>query len=240
MDCLDPGTYYIVVDDYEDDECDFVLAVYHNEPMDECAPLASVCHMWDFNTSDEGFVHAPCGVQLNTWEWGAAPGVIPETACDDVEVTNVLCTGLGGSYPSEAADAAWVGPVLLDDGCECLEVCHFYVTEEYYDGGMVGLTADGGVTWNLLTPAVGYDYIGEWDNSCIGPFPCFTGEDATEFRTDSFDLTPWMGETVSIGFFFGADGSTEELGWYILWAAIGSSGSAVENTTWGAIKSLYR
>ncbi len=240
VDCIDPGTYYLVVDGFEGDECDFLLAVYRNEPDDECSPLASICKEWDFNTSDEGFVHQACGVQNNVWEWGAAPAGIPDVACGDTEVANVLCTGLGGSYSIESADAVWVGPTLLGEDCSCLEVCHFYVLEDGYDGGMVGITTDGGTTWSLLTPARGYDAIGDWDNSCIGSFPCFTGEGATDFRTDSFDLTPWIGETVSIGFFFGSDSSTEELGWYILWAAIGNSGSPVENTSWGAIKALYR
>jgi len=240
VDCLDPGTYYIVVDDYEDDQCVFVLSVYRNASTTECSPLTSTCHIWDFNVSDGEFEHEECGVPLVAWEWGAAPPGIPETACGDIEVNNILCTGLSGEYPSDGGDAVWVGPVTLDAECNCLEICHFYNTEEYYDGGMVGVTTDDAETWSLLTPARGYDYIGEWDNSCIGPFPCFTGDDATEFRTDSFDLTPWIGETVSIGFFFGSDGSTEDLGWYVLWAAIGTSESPVENTSWGAIKALYR
>jgi len=238
--CLDPGTYYLVVDGSDGDECEFVLAVYWNEAVEECSPLTTICKKWDFNTSDEEFVHEECGIQLNAWDWGAAPEAVPDTACGGTEVTNVLCTGLAGVYPSSAADAAWVGPTLLGEDCNCLEVCHFYVMEDGYDGGMVGITTDGGTTWSLLTPAYGYDAFGDWDNSCIGPFPCFTGEDATEFRTDSFDLTPWIGETVSIGFFFGSDSSVEELGWYILWAAIGNSDNPVENTSWGAIKALYR
>jgi hypothetical protein len=240
VDCIEPGTYYLVVDGADGDECEFVVSVYRNEPVAECGPLLSTCHMWDFNTSAEGFVHEECGVTSPTWAWGAAPPGVPETACGDTEVTNVLCTGLSGAYPNNAADAVWVGPTLLGEDCTCLEVCHFYVVEDGYDGGMVGLTTDGGTTWSLLTPARGYDEIGDWENSCVGPFPRFTGEDATEFRTDSFDLTPWIGEVVSIGFFFGSDNSVQELGWYILWAAIGSSGTPVENTSWGAIKALYR
>jgi hypothetical protein len=240
VECLDPGTYYIVVDGYQGDECDFLLSVYRNESEAECTPLNSICHMWDFNVSDESFQHAECGIPLYAWDWGARPTGVPATACGGTEVVNVLTTGLSGSYPDEAGDAAWVGPVLLDEGCNCLEICHFYLMEEYYDGGMVGITIDGGATWSLLTPARGYDYIGDWDSSCIGPFPCFTGEDASEFRIDSFDLTPWIGETVSIGFFFGSDGSTQALGWSILWAAMGTSDVPVEHTSWGAIKAMYR
>lgn len=240
IDCLEPGTYYLVVDGYEGDECEFMVAVYHNGPMAECSPLSSTCHVWDFNTSDEGFVHKLCGITAQAWEWGQAPAGIPDTACDDTPVTNVLCTGLSGSYPEDAADAVYVGPVLVEEGCTCLEICHFYVMESGYDGGMVGLTTDGGTTWHLLTPARGYDEIGDWDNTCIGPFPCFSAEDATEFVVDSFDISPWVGSEVSIGFFFGADESGQEAGWYILWAAIGGSESPVERTTWGAIKALYR
>ena len=240
IDCLAPGTYYLVVDGYEGDECEFAVAVYHNESLPECSPLASICHLWDFNTSDEGFVHEECGIPVSAWEWGPAPPGVPETACGGTTVTNVLCTGLSGAYPNDAADAVFVGPTLVSESCACLAICHFYVIEDGWDGGMVGLTTDGGTTWNLLTPARGYDVIGDWDNTCIGPWPCFSGEDATEFVVDSFDLSPWIGSAVSIGFFFGSDSSVQEFGWYILWAAIGNSENPVERTSWGAIKGLYR
>jgi hypothetical protein len=240
IDDLAPGTYYLVVDGFTGDECDFVVAVYPNEPVPECSPILSACHTWDFNSSDEEFVHLECGYTVLSWEWGPAPAGIPETACGGTPVTNVLSTGLSGSYPSYAADAVLIGPVLVGEDCSCLEICHYYSMQRWDDGGMVGLTTDGGTTWSLLTPARGYDEIGDWDNSCIGPWPCFSAVGAGEFVVDSFDITPWIGSEVSIGFFFGADGSVEYAGWNILWAAIGTSENPVEHSSWGAIKALYR
>ncbi len=240
VDCLAPGTYYLIVDGYYGDESEYILCVYRNEPIAECSPLTSVCHEWNFNTSDEGFEHVQCGIPQYAWEWGPAPDGIPETACGGIQVNNVLCTGLEGEYVNNAGDAAVVGPVVLGEDCNCLELCHFYSLEDGVDQGMVGLTADVGVTWNLLTPARGYDDYGDWDNTCIGPYPAFQESGATEFRTDSFDLTPWIGETVFVGFFFGSNSSVSDLGWYILRAAIGTSGSPVESTSWGAIKAMYR
>ena len=156
VDCIDPGTYYLVVDGYQGDECEFVISVYDNEPVPECSPLLSICHMWNFNVSDQGFVHEACGVSNSVWEWAAAFD-LPDTGCGGTPVVNVLTTSPSGSYPSDAADAAYVGPVLVDEGCSCLELCHYYEMEEDYDGGMVGLSTDGGTTWSLLTPARGYD-----------------------------------------------------------------------------------
>jgi hypothetical protein len=240
VDSIEPGTYYLVVDGYEGDECAFAIAVYMNEGIDGCGPLTSVCHTWDFNAVEPTLTHADCGFPQDVWEWGAAPGALPDTACGGETVSNVLCTGLSGTYPAEGGEGIYLDAVMLSEGCTCLEVCHFYDIRGGYDGGMVGLTTDGGATWSLLTPARGYDDIGDWDNTCIGPWPCFTGEGMMEFRVDHFDLTPWAGQSVSIGFFFGSDSSSAALGWFILYAAIGSSESAVEQGSWGSIKALYR
>ncbi len=134
IDCLDPGTYYLVVDGYEGDECEFVIAVYHNEPVEECSPLLSICHKWDFNVSDQGFIHEACGVSNSVWEWGPAFD-IPDTACGGTPVNNVLSTGLSGSYLEDSADAAYVGPVLVGEDCSCLALCHYYEMEEEYRRG---------------------------------------------------------------------------------------------------------
>ena len=177
---------------------------------------------------------------MSAWDWGPAPDGIPEMACGGTAVTNVLSTGLSGEYPHDAGEGVYVGPVSVTENCSCLELCHYYDIESEFDGGMVGVTADGGTTWSLITPARGYDLIGEWDNSCIGPWPCFSGEGYTEFMVDTFDLSPWIGSSVSIGFFFGSDSSFTADGWHILWAALGNDGSPVEHSSWGAIKGLYR
>ena len=88
IDCIEPGTYYLVVDGYEGDDREFVISVYNNEPVPECSPLLSICHMWNFNVSDQGFVHDACGVSNSVWEWAAAFD-LPDTGCGGTPVVNV-------------------------------------------------------------------------------------------------------------------------------------------------------
>lgn len=236
---LAPGTYYIVVDGADGDECEFMITVYHIEPVPECGPLDSVCHLWDFNVSPEGFGRAPCASGVVAWSWGPPPFGVPDMACGN-PVTNVLGAGIGGGYPNNAGEVAGIGPVMITEDCYCFELCHWYEIETGYDGGMVVVTTDNGLTWDFVSPARGYDLIGEWDNDCIGPFPCFSSEVVFDFIVDYFDLSPWIGSEVIIGFVFGSDSSVRETGWHIARAALGGHDSPVEHSSWGAIKGLYR
>ncbi len=96
------------------------------------------------------------------------------------------------------------------------------------------------MTWHLLTPAGGYDLIGEWDNYCVGPLPSYSDENSSAFRVDCFDLSEFIGNEVKIGFNFGSDSSVTYAGWSILWAALSGPESPVERSSWGSIKGLYR
>ena len=58
---------------------------------------------------------------------------------------------------------------------------------------------------------------------------------------DCFDLSDFIGQDVWFGFFFGSDGSITYPGWYIKWIKTGGGQvSPVEDTSWGAIKAMYR
>ncbi len=67
FDCLDPGTYYVVVDGYEGDECPFTLLVVDSAPPEDCCPLVSICHEFDFDVSNGGFTTTSCG-GVPVWE----------------------------------------------------------------------------------------------------------------------------------------------------------------------------
>jgi len=242
--CLVAGTYYIVVDGYNGAADSFTLDVAC-EPCDcpeqPCCPSIYTCYVVDFNESPGGFVVEPCeGDPI--WEWGVPVG-IPGIACDDVPVTNVLGTLLGGDYVP-CGERAIIGPFEINEYCWCMELCHFYDTEANYDGGNVVVSTDGGATWQIITPQRGYDGVGSaYGAACTMGQPIFTGHQFnTAFLRDCFNLEQFIGQSILIGFNFGADSSVFYPGWYIKWVKIGSDEptSPVENTSWGRVKSMYR
>ncbi|MBD3348267.1 MAG: hypothetical protein GF400_03595 [Candidatus Eisenbacteria bacterium] len=249
--CLEPGTYYVVVDGYGSSvpgaECPFELVVDCVEcdcPTPPCCPFPHTCFAADYNEGPCGTMFMDCGLGPNPWVWGAADPDIPQVACDDVPVTHILGTTVPGAYPASTGGIAYIGPFDITEDCSCLELCHYYDFESGYDGGNVKVSTDGGATWVQIDPADGYDdvldstyYIAE----CVADEYVFTGDSVT-FVRDCFGLEDFIGQQVLVGFFFGSESyATSDLGWYIKWAKIGGDEvSPVENTTWGSIKSLYR
>jgi len=244
---LDPGTYYIVVDSYGSTNtgCPFTLDVACTEIVPPCCPFSVDCCVLDFNIQNCGWWSLPCDGE-SVWEWGVPVG-IPDVACDDVPVTHVLGTVLGGNYAYNSGEIAAVGPINVDEACYCLEICHYYDIESDYtawDGANVKVSADMGQTWTLVTPADGYDGVAEacggyGDLKCICGEPVFHGDSVT-FVRDCFDLTEFAGQQLLVGFFFGSDGSVNYPGWYIKWVKLGGEVTPVENSTWGSIKAMYR
>jgi len=241
-DALPAGTYYIVVDGYGTAEDAFTLAVECEEFTPPCGPFEYTCYVYDFNV-DPPMNYIDCGLGPNPWMWGYEPD-IPQIACDDVPVTNILGTIVPGPYPISVGGIATVGSYEITDDCACLELCHFYNTEPNYDGGNVKVSVDGGATWTLITPYGGYPGINTstyYQCECVWNEPFFTGDSIT-FVKDFFDLSDFIGQTIDVGFFFGSESyDTSEFGWYIKWIKIGGEESSpVQDATWGAVKALYR
>jgi len=245
--CLLPGTYYIVVDGYGSAvpgaECPFTIQVECNEcdcPQPDCCPFPFVCYEVDFNLDDGGFVTLPCG-GAPVWQWGTPPE-IPPIACDDVPMTHVLGTIIGGDYPASGGEIAMVGPFFIDEFCTCLELCHYYDTEPSYDGANLKISTDGGITWTLATPNRGYDQNTNASPLCIPSEPAFSGHQfQNAFLRDCFNISQYVGQTIWVGFFWGNDSSIQYPGWYIKWLKIGGQeGTSTEDSSWGSIKALYR
>jgi hypothetical protein len=237
---IGPGTYYIVVDGYMGAECDFTLEIDCVEVPPPCCPFPYVCYLVDFNPCEPDYVTLPCGGAA-VWEWGAPVG-IPDVACDDVPVTNVLGTVLSGDYYTYSGEIAMVGPFDITEECWCLELCHYYDTEASFDGGNVKVSTDEGVNWTLVEPQRGYDRETNAAPMCVPEEPAFSGHEHNQaFQRDCFDLMNFMGQTIWVGFHFGSDGSVQYPGWYIKWIKIGSHQiTPVEETSWGTIKAMYR
>lgn len=235
-----PGTYYVVVDGWEGEECPFEITVNCEDSVPICCPMPYVCHEYDFNESDHGFSAIACGGQ-SVWEWGLTP--YPGTAaCDDVEITNLLGTVLQGAYPYDSGEIAAIGPVSITADCTCMELCHTYMCEEAWDGGNVKVSANGGVDWVLAMPAEGYDISTQPATTCVTEEPVFADDYGSAWMRDCFDLSDYVGQDILVGFFFGSDnaGGTGYGGWYIKWAKFGTDQTPVLDHSWGAIKALYR
>ncbi len=244
--CLEPGTYYIVIDGYNGASSNYTLTVSCadcNCPTPPCCPFDYVKHLVDFNTWDGGFWTLPCNGNP-VWEWAAVTNPdVPAVACEDVPVTNILGTVVNGDYGDLAGETAVVGPFALNQYCTCLEICHFYDTENRFDGGNVKISTDNGATWTLITPSRLYDAVSYTGDVCVPLQDVFTGHgSSTFFHQDCFDISDYVGESILIGFFFGSDSSVGYYpGWYIKWLKIGSDDfSPVEGTSWGNIKAMYR
>jgi hypothetical protein len=240
------GTYYIVVDQYGSstptNPATWTLTVTCTEVLPPCCPFPQNCYFLDFNQSPNGWTSLACGLGPVPWAWGVPTG-IPTVACDAVPVTNVLVTGLAGNYPVSKGEAAVVGPFQIFNGCKCLELCHYYYMEGY-DGGNVRVSTDNGATWTRIAPAGGYPgVISSYSTSTqclVATEPCFNGN-STTFVRSCFDITQYQGQTILVGFFFGADSSISYRGWAIKWLKIGGTDiTPVEGSSWGSIKALYR
>jgi len=238
------GTYYIVVDQYGTitTPATWTLTVTCTEVTPPCCPFTQNCYFLDFNQGPNGWTSLPCGVGPVPWAWGTPVGSVPTVACDGVPRTNVLITNLAGNYPVSKGEAAVVGPFQIGPSCRCLEICHYYYMESW-DGGNVRVSTDNGGTWTRIAPAGGYPgvvYSGATSIQCLVPSePCFNGN-STTFVRSCFDISQYQGQTILVGFFFGADSSVSYRGWAIKWLKIGGDISPVENSSWGAIKALYR
>ncbi len=237
-----PGTYYLVVDGFNpSDAGPFEIQTECFSLDERCCPSLSECVLYDFGAGDNGVTMESCDAGDPTWEWGMPSG-IPTQSCDGEAIGTVLGTTLTGEYPDDAGDVAIIGPMTVTDHCTCLELCHWYEIEEMYDGGSVKVSTDGASTWDLIVPQEGYSSLADEDPTCLADELVFAEEyyPATEFFRNCFDLSAYVGQEIYIGFFFGTDGSYGMRGWYIDKVILGTGDVPVEQSSWGAIKALYR
>jgi hypothetical protein len=112
-------------------------------------------------------------------------------------------------------------------GSTLLTFAHRYETEGLWDGGVVEISTDNGVTWLDLGPQMtknGYpSAFASNGSSNLAGRPGFTGNSNTQFGTNTWintevDLTIYDGEDVRIRFRYASDDNTNVggiAGWYI-------------------------
>ncbi len=107
-------------------------------------------------------------------------------------------------------------PIPVSGSQPRLRFLHSYDAERQRDGGIVELSTNG-VTWADLGPSFvqqGYTHQLANGSNPIGPRPAFTGVSAGVVESIA-DLTPWVGQSVTIRFRFGSDNGVASTGWRI-------------------------
>ncbi len=163
---------------------------------------------WDFEADDGGF--AATGPD---WEWGE-PTTGPSGAYSGV---NVWATKLGDNYSSSSDSRLHTIALTVPSShlYASLSFWQWYYIENNYDGGNVKISTDGGSSWAILTPDIGYNGTATSGNAAIPGEPCFTGYNDDVWHKVTFDLTPYRGMGVLIRLHFGSDSSVQRVGWYV-------------------------
>jgi|GEM_PF-6853303 len=138
------------------------------------------------------------------------------------------------SYRSSDGDMSWF---LTDDGAGADNVrlvsapidltgaTHAILTFEHQynfaagdGGGVIEISADGGTTWERLTPTAGHGYSGTVDGSGDNPLPyntqAFAGTGTGYYSSDDWYYTEatinnYVGQEVLISFMFGGDNADD-------------------------------
>ncbi|MFH1656973.1 MAG: S8 family serine peptidase [bacterium] len=148
----------------------------------------------------------------NLWELGT-PTSGPMSAFSGV---NLWGTNLSGNYGFDYTleDLTYSSLDLTMVSSASLSFQNWYNTESSYDGGIVSVSIDGGLTWQYLNYG-GYDHTLGCGNPIPDAWVAFSGS-SNGWRKETIDLTSYVGNVIDIRFEFGSDCSVNTYpGWYI-------------------------
>ncbi|MBW3545491.1 MAG: M36 family metallopeptidase, partial [Bacteroidetes bacterium] len=124
-------------------------------------------------------------------------------------------------------------PVQLPDNA-LLRFWHDYNTEDTYDGGVVEITTNGGLSWEDLGSKMiqnGYNGNIPLANASTVQGPAFTGGSDGYIQT-IVDLSSYSGQLVQIRFRMGSDILTGATGWYVDDVDLVVNPTSITNTAW--------
>lgn len=124
-------------------------------------------------------------------------------------------------------------PVQIKEN-SLLRFWHDYNTEDSFDGGVVEITIDGGLTWeDLGDKMIQNGYNGEIPvlNASTVQGPAFTGSSDGYVQT-IVDLNSYKGKSVQIRFRMGSDVLSPATGWYVDDVDIVINPTYIINTAW--------
>ncbi len=182
------------------------IEIDNQAPRESCN-LATVAWEWDLRISDGGFTTTMCDAQ----------GV----PCWDYVLTTGWYTGLiDVPYPSDAGHALISPTWTVGSDNYLMEIEHWFDMESGYDGGNVKINGQ------LVEPDGGYPGIISVVTSyyawCVDDEPGFTGNTGA-WVNDCFDLSPWMGQEISVAFEFGSDDGYGGMGWVLSDITVGTA-----------------
>ena len=131
--------------------------------------------------------------------------------------SNSWATNLNGNYIN-CMDACLLMPSINLDEIESTQLMfqHYYNIENYYDGGIVEISTDGGISWTQITPNGGYPEDALYYNNPLGSVSAYSGYSGSGWHPAVFDISNYDGcSNVNIRFRFGTDYSIYYSGWYI-------------------------
>lgn len=124
-------------------------------------------------------------------------------------------------------------PVTLGENA-LLRFWHDFATEDSFDGGVVEISSNNGLTWtDLGDKMIQNGYNGQIPILNASPVngPAFTGSSNGYIQT-VVDLSSYSGKSVQIRFRMGSDVLTPATGWYVDDVDIVSNPTYIVNTAW--------
>ncbi len=194
-----------------------VVPTGRQRPAELCA-IESVSQDWDFAEDDHGFVPVDCDASgLPVWEHGLS----------ELSGTPVWGTVLLADYPNDAGSGLRSPTFTVTSESYLVEVTHTFDMEWEYDGANVTIDPHG----TVVAPIAGYT-VPEISPSpsytpwCVDGEPGWTGS-SSGWRTDCFDLSAFMGQSIAIELDFGSDISVTGPGWYVSSIRVGGDAPAL-------------
>lgn len=161
---------------------------------------------------------------INGWTHGGAndnwaQGAITSGPGSAYSGSNAWATNPSGNYNLNNMNAWLSSPSFSLAGVTGAELDfqHYYGTEPYYDGGIVEISANGGVSWAEIYPVSGYPEAALSSGNPMGQVPAYSGNSGAGWHKAVFDLSNYDGTgDVRIRFRFGTDFSVANYpGWYM-------------------------
>ncbi|MFX1572813.1 MAG: hypothetical protein ACFFB0_08690 [Promethearchaeota archaeon] len=123
------------------------------------------------------------------------------------------------------------GEAYVDPANPTLDIYTYIDIEDFWDFGFVQVSEDGGKTWvSLENEYTTYDHDATL-NKIVQNLPGLTGWSG-DFMPMSFDLSPYAGKNVMIGFRYMTDWAFNYEGWYIAEASVSGVPLELKNIPW--------
>ncbi|MBN1755339.1 hypothetical protein JW877_03900 [bacterium] len=166
----------------------------------------------DFNVSDSGLT----SIEGPDWEWGI-PYRGPENAYSPDKCWGTKLSDNYSNSSHSILQTEWLH-IPADYSYVNLSFWHWYYFEAsgtiFYDGGNLQFRTAGSPAFELLHPENGYDGLIFEHNSYLADDSGF-GSISGEWIRESFDLTPYIGDSLLVRFILGTDPYVSKPGWYI-------------------------